>query len=359
MIKIAINGFGRIGRQAYKIALEKGDIEIAAINDLTPIGVLCDLLKYDSVYGKYNKKIQIEIDGKLIDIDGYKSQKDYFVDYSASKQYIVVDGKKTLVISQKDPSMLPWKDLGVDVVLECTGRFTSQPDSEMHLKAGAKKVIISAPTKDDVPTYLLGVNADEYKNETIISNASCTTNCIGPVAKVMHDKFKIQKAVMTTIHSVTAEQNLTDNVPPPLHADLRRARSALANFVPTTTGAAIATTKAIPDLKEIFDGVAVRVPTICGSLTDFTFLIGQKVTKEEVNQAFIDASQTEKFKGILETTYDPLVSTDIIGTTASSIVDLSLTQVVDGDLVKVLAWYDNEWGYSNRLVEIIQIVSKS
>ncbi len=358
-MKISINGFGRIGRQAFKIALEKPEIDIVAINDLSPLGVLAHLLRFDSVYGKYDKNISIEVDGKQINIEEFKDQKEFFEEYlDAKEKFLIVDGKKFLVISQKDPTLLPWKDLEVDVVLECTGRFTNRADAEKHITAGAKKVIISAPTKDDVPTYLIGVNDAKYNNENVISNASCTTNCVGPVAAVMQSNFGILKAAMTTIHSVTAEQNLVDNMPPALHKDLRRARSALVNIVPTTTGAAISTTKAIPELAGKFDGLSIRVPTLCGSLTDFTFVVGKKTTVEEVNQVFINAKSNPMYKNSLDATYNALVTSDIVKTTYSAIVDLSLTQVIDGDLVKVIAWYDNEWGYSNRLVEMATNINR-
>ena len=271
----------------------------------------------------------------------------------------MVDGKKTLCLSQKDPSMLPWKALNVDVVLECTGRYTKDGEAKVHIDSGAKKVIVSAPTKGGgVQTYLLGVNSADYKGEDVISNASCTTNCITPVASIIHSNFGILKASMTTIHAITSEQNLVDGPPPPLHHDLRRARSAAFNLVPTTTGAAISVTEVIPQLSGLFDGFAVRAPIMVGSLSDFTILVSRKVTVDEINEAFIKAKEAPLYKNILDTTYEPLVSSDIIGTTFSAIVDLSLTKVIDGDLVKVVAWYDNEWGYSNRLVELALEVSK-
>ena len=251
--------------------------------------------------------------------------------------------------------------MGVDVVIECTGRFTSGEKASAHIKAGAKKVIISAPAKDEgvTPTIVLGVNQDKYKGENIISNASCTTNCIAPVLDVLNKKFGVEKAFMTTIHSYTAEQNLVDGPPPGGKAnDLRRARAAALNIIPTTTGAAISATQAIPSLKGKFDGVAFRVPTPVGSLSDFTLLLSKNVTKEEVNQAFMDASKDSHYKGYLEESNEPLVLSDIVGDPASSIVDLSLTQVVDGNFVKVVAWYDNEFGYSNRLVEEVIMVGK-
>ena len=335
MIKVAINGFGRIGRNAFKVAVEEHSdaIEIVAINDLTEAKVLAHLLKYDTAYGPWDREI------------------------TSDEKNIIIDGKKYEILAEKDPAMLPWGTLGVDVVIESTGRFTKPEDLKKHLDAGAKKVVLSAPAKGDIPTYVLGVNADKYNGETAINNASCTTNCISPIASIIHEKFGIKKAMMTTIHSVTAEQNLVDAPPPGGKSnDLRRARAAYANMIPTTTGAAIATTEAIPELKGKFDGTSVRVPTIVGSLVDFTFLLEKPVTVEEVNQTFIDASQTPRFEGILAATDEQLVSSDIIGRPESSIVDLSCTQVVDGDMLKVMAWYDNEWGYSNRLVEQVVAV---
>lgn len=329
-IKVGINGFGRIGRQAFKIALEKKELEVVGINDLTAPAVLAHLLKYDSVYHKFNHEIK------------------------STEKSIIVDGREYPVFAEKEPALLPWGKLGVDVVIESTGRFTDGEKASAHIKAGAKKVIISAPAKDEgvTPTIVLGVNQDKYKGENIISCASCTTNCIAPVLDVLNKKFGVEKAFMSTIHSYTAEQNLIDGPPPGGKAkDLRRARAAGINIIPTTTGAAISATQAIPSLKGKFDGVAFRVPTPVGSLSDFTLLLKKNVTKEEVNQAFIDASRVPHYKGYLEVSNEPLVLQDIVGDPASSIVDLQLTQVVDGNFVKVVAWYDNEFGYSNRLVE--------
>ncbi len=329
--RIAINGFGRIGRAALKIALEKKSLEVVAINDLTEASVLAHLFRYDTAYGRYRKSVEAK-DGKLI-----------------------IDGQEIPVYAEPDPKKLPWGELKVDVVLECTGRFTDKDSSAQHIEAGAKKVVLSAPSKGDdgsVPTFLIGVNEDEYAGETVVSNASCTTNCLAPVAKVLHDAFGIGKAMMTTIHSYTADQNLQDAP----HKDLRRARAAAQNIVPTTTGAAISVTQVIPDLKGMFDGLAVRVPTIVVSLTDFTFLLKKKTTKEEVNEVLRAAAASARFGKVLAVTDEPLVSSDFIGNPYSTIVDLSLTKVVDGDLVKVVAWYDNEWGYSNRLVEMAEII---
>ncbi len=339
MLRIAINGFGRIGRSAFKIALEKysSEIEIVAINDLSSPQVLAHLLQYDTAYGRWSEEVTFD------------------------DQNIIIDNKKYPILAEKEPAKLPWKDLNIDVVIESTGRFTDKEGMLQHLQAGARKVILSAPAKGgEVGTFIIGVNQDKYVGQELINNASCTTNCIAPVAAIINAKFGIQKALMTTIHSVTAEQNLVDGSPPGGKAnDLRRARAAYANIIPTTTGAAIATTEAIPELKGLFDGVAIRVPTIVGSISDFTFLLKQRTTVEEVNQALKEASSNPLWKGIVAVTEEQLVSSDIIGRSESAIVDLSLTQLVDGDLLKVFAWYDNEYGYSNRLVEQVIYIGKS
>ena len=329
-IRVAINGFGRIGRSAFKIAFEKKNLEIAALNDLTDSRTLAHLLKYDTSYGIYNRKA------------------------AADDGYLVVDKKKIPVLAEKDPSRLPWREMGVDVVLECTDRFTKDGAAKIHLQAGARRGVVLAPTRGTggIPTYLLGVNADKYRDDAVISNASCTTNSLGPVAQVILENCGIKKAMMTTIHSYTQDQNLHDAP----HRDLRRGRAAASNIVPTTTGAAISTTEVLPELKGKFDGIAVRVPTIVGSLTDFTFLVNRRVSVDEINRLFRDAAAKPRYKGILAVTEDPIVSSDIVGNTHSAIVDLEFTRVVDGDLVKVLAWYDNEWGYANRLVEQISMI---
>ena len=356
--RIAINGFGRIGRNALRIALEKSEVEVVAINDLAGARVLAHLLKYDSVYGTYPKEIQVEEDGKIVETEGLTTQSDHFTKTGYSESYLVVDGKRIKVLAEKDPSKLPWKELNVDVVLECTGRLTEGEAASVHLKSGARKVIVSAPTKGEgVKTFLLGVNSDQYDGESVISNASCTTNCISPVASIISAKFGILKAAMTTIHAYTAEQNLIDGLPPALHEDLRRGRAAAFNIVPTTTGAAISTAEVIPQLKGLFDGLAIRVPVIVGSLCDFTFLTKRKVTVDEVNQAFIKAKDNPFYKVVIDTSLEPLVSSDIIGSVYSAVVDLTLTKVIDGDLVKVVAWYDNEWGYSNRVVEMATLAA--
>lgn len=335
MIKVAINGFGRIGRQAFKVWVDKhkDELKVVAVNDLVDAATLAHLLKNDSVYGIWNHEV------------------------SSSGDKIVVDGVEVATFAEKEPEKLPWKDLAVDVVIESTGRFTKLEEASKHITAGAKQVVVSAPAKE-TPTVLLGVNEETYTGQTVINNASCTTNCIAPVVKVMQEAFGVQKAMMTTIHAVTAEQNLVDGPPPGGKAnDLRRARAAYTNIIPTTTGAAIATTEALPTLKDKFDGVALRVPVICGSISDITFVLGKKVTVDEVNKALLDAAA--KSNGILAVSTESLVSSDIIGRPESSIVDLSLTQVVDGDMVKVFAWYDNEYGYSNRLIEQVIEIGKS
>lgn len=334
MIKVAINGFGRIGRNAFKIALDnhQGEVEVVAVNDLTDPETLAHLLKYDTVYGPYRRAVSFD------------------------EHNLIVDEKKLPVFREKEPNKLPWQVLGVDVVIESSGHFTSEEGALLHLQAGAKRVVISAPAKGGkVKTFLIGVNSDEYKGEEIINNASCTTNCIAPVAAIMDSKFGVLKAMMTTVHGYTADQNLQDGP----HRDLRRARAAAENIVPTSSGAAIATTEAIPELRGLFDGMALRVPVPTGSISDLTFLLKRKVTKEEVNQAFKDSTHNPLYKGILAVTEDPIVSSDIIGRSESSIVDLSLTSVVDGDMVKVFAWYDNEYGYSHRLVEQVINVGRS
>lgn len=348
-IRIAINGFGRIGRQAFKIALTKPELEVVAINDLTEPKVLAHLLQYDSVYRNYDKQVSSDT----------KSEKASSTVSSVGS--IIVDKKKYPIFAEKDPGMLPWRDLSVDVVLESTGRFISTELAQPHIKAGARKVIISAPTKDEgaTPTFIIGVNHDKYANQQIISNASCTTNCITPVIAVLQSKFGVKKLMMSTIHSYTAEQNLVDGPPPGGKSnDLRRARAAGVNIIPTSTGATIATVEVIPELKGLLAGNAYRVPTPVGSLSDFVAIVGKKTTVEEVNDAFKEFAKNPMWQHVLEVTTDPIVSSDIIGNPHSAIVDLSLTQVVDGDMVKVVAWYDNEFGYSNRFVEQAILIGK-
>lgn len=329
-MKIAINGFGRIGRAAAKIVLDKPDLELVAVNDLGDLPTLAHLMKYDSCYGIYNKEV------------GY------------DENQLLINNKKVQFYSEKDPSKLPWEELGVDVVIESTGIFLTEKDAKAHLDAGAKKVVLSAPAKDDTPTFVLGVNEKKYAGEKIVSNASCTTNCIAPVMKVLEDNFGVEKSLMTTVHSYTADQNLVDGP----HKDLRRARAAGINIVPTTTGAAKAAFKTIPALEGRFDGLAIRVPTPVVSLADITVVLKEKTTIEEINKKFLHASENE-MEDVLVTSDEPLVSSDLVMNPASSIVDLSLTQVVKGDLIKVIAWYDNEWGYSNRLVELAEYIVKN
>lgn len=329
--RLAINGFGRIGRNVLKAGIGHPEVEFVAINDLTDTRTLAHLFKYDTAYGVYDREV------------GYDDD------------HIIIDGHPIKVVAEKVPADLPWKELNIDVVLECTGRFTNEEDMRQHLTAGAKRVVLSAPAKGgNVPTHVLGVNEYNGKDE-LINNASCTTNCITPVAAIMHAKFGVVKAMMTTIHSYTASQVLQDGP----SKDLREARAAAQNIVPTTTGAAIATTEVIPELEGLFDGLSMRVPTIVGSISDFTMLVSKKVTVDEINNAFRAAAKQARWRGILTVTEDPIVSSDIIGNTHSSIVDLALTRVVDGDLVKVVAWYDNEWGYSHRLFDQVVVVGKS
>ena len=346
MIKVAINGFGRIGRTAFKVWFDKhrDEMQVVAINDIVDAKTLAHLLKYDSNYGVWNRKVSAEniVDDVKSAEPGQKVGK------------IVVDGVAIPTFATKEPEKLPWLNLKVDVVIESTGKFTDEEGMRKHLMAGASRVVLSAPAKGgNVGTFLLGVNEQDYKGETLINNASCTTNCVAPVARVMQEKFGIKKAMMTTIHAYTQDQLLQDGP----HKDLRRARAAGVNIVPTSTGAAIATTEVMPELKGLFDGMSLRVPVAVGSISDFTFLLARKTTVADVNTAITEASK--KMEGIMAVTNEPIVSTDIIGRSESAIVDLSLTQVVDGDMVKVFAWYDNEFGYSNRLVEQVIQVGKS
>lgn len=330
---MAINGFGRIGRPVFKAALKKtGDISVVAINDLMKPSVLANLLKYDSVYGKYEKEVK------------------------ATDKSIIIDGKEIPIIAEKDPSKLPWKDFEVDVVVESTGFFVSGDNADGHIKAGANKVIISAPSKGkEVSTYLMGVNHSEYKGESVIDMASCTTNSIAPVAEIMTRHFEVEKSIMVTVHSYTSTQSVVDG---PSEDDLRRGRAAAVNIVPTSTGAAIAASKAVPALKGKFDGIALRVPVVDGCIADTSFVLKKNTTVEEVNKVFEAEAKGDRYKGILAVTSEPLVSTDIIGTDESSIVSLDLTRVVDGNLVKVVSWYDNEWAYSVRMVELACYIAK-
>ena len=329
--KIAINGFGRIGRNAFKLAFERDDIEVVAINDLTDTKTLAHLLKHDSTYGTYHH------------------------DVSYDDNSIFVAGKQIRVLAEKDPALLPWGEFSVDVVIEATGLFVQPEKARAHINAGAKKVVISAPAKGEGAKFIvLGVNEHELTREDdIISNASCTTNCIAPVMAILEREFGIEKSLMTTVHSYTASQRILDAPA----KDLREARSAAENIVPTTTGAAIATAKVIPSLVGKFDGLSVRVPTAVVSLSDITAVLKRNTTKEEINEVFKRAAADPFYQGILTVTEEPLVSTDFKGNSHSSIVDLELTNVVGGNLVKIVAWYDNEWGYSNRLVEIVADVA--
>jgi glyceraldehyde 3-phosphate dehydrogenase len=331
MIKVAINGFGRIGRQVFKnIEQSHPDLEVVAINDLTDTKTLAHLLKHDSTYGNYGKEI------------------------TAGDGIITVGKNKFVILAEKDPEKLPWKDLKIDIVLECTGFFTDKEGAGKHLKAGAKKVIVSAPCKD-LPGFVLGVNADTYDPKTadVMDMGSCTTNCIAPIAKVLNDEFGIVKGFMTTIHSYTNDQKILD-LP---HKDLRRARAAGLNMIPTSTGAAKAIGKMIPELNGKLDGIAVRVPTPTVSLLDLVVEVKRNTTKEEVNQLFKKAAAEKNYKGILRVEEEPLVSTDFKGDTYSAIVDAEETMVKD-NLVKVIGWYDNEWGYSCRLADFAEFVGK-
>ena len=326
MVKVAINGFGRIGRNAFKILLERRDVEVVAINDLTDTKTLSKLLKYDSSYGIYDKRVSFD------------------------DQNLLVNTRKIRVFAEADPSKLPWGELGVDVVIESTGFFTDPAKARAHIKAGAKKVVISAPAKGEgAKTIVIGVNDDEVTaDDVILSNASCTTNCIAPVMKILEDNFGIEKAMMTTVHSYTASQRLQDAPA----KDLREVRAAAENIVPTTTGASKAAALTVPSLKGKFNGLSIRVPTPVVSLADITAVLKRDTTIEEINKVFKKAVKEPFYEGIVDVTEEELVSTDFRGNPHSSIVDLPLTDVVCGNLVKVVAWYDNEWGYSNRLVEL-------
>lgn len=326
-IKVAINGFGRIGRIAYRIANERDDMEVVGINDLTDTKTLAYLLAHDSNYGNYQHKVEYD------------------------EKNLIIDGTAIPIFAEKDPALLPWGKLNVDVVIESTGRFTSGEAARAHIQAGAKKVVISAPTKsDDVKTIVIGANDEELKNAgDIISNASCTTNSVAAVMDIIDREFTVEKAMLTTVHSDTASQTLTDSP----SKDLREGRAAAHNLVPTTTGAAIAVAKTVPNLVGKFDGLSVRVPTPVVSISDVTMVLSRNTSKQEVNDLLIKSSHDPYYQGIVDVSDEPLVSTDYIGNSNSGIVDLELTNVVAGNLVKVVVWYDNEWGYSNRLVELV------
>lgn len=331
--KIGINGFGRIGRNAFKLAFDRSDLEVVAVNDLTDTKTLAYLLKHDSNYGTYKYDVSYDDTG------------------------IIVNGEHIKVTAEKDPAALPWGDLGVDLVIESTGRFTDKENAELHIKAGAKRVVISGPTKSDgVDTIVLGANEDQVEDAShVISNASCTTNSLGAVMAVLDAEFGVQKSLLTTVHSYTASQALQDAPA----KDLREGRNAAENIVPTTTGAAIAVTKTLPQLDGKFDGLSIRVPTPVVSLSDVTALLERDVTVEEINTAFKKAAQEPYYQGILGVSEEPLVSRDYVGNSHSGVVDLLLTKVVGGNLVKVMVWYDNEWGYSNRLVELVADIAKT
>jgi len=325
MVKVAINGFGRIGRLVLRAGLKKGGVDFVAVNDLTDAKTLAHLFKYDSVHGKYPGEVK------------------------ASENGLVIDGKEIKVLGERDPENLPWSDLGVDVVVESTGFFRKKEDAEKHLKAGAKRVIISAPGKGDMPSIVHGVNDNESEGVEVFDNASCTTNCLVPVVHVLDTEFGIEKGLMTTIHGYTADQRMVDGP----HKDLRRARAGAVNIVPTTTGAAKATGKVIPATQGKLDGMSVRVPVPDGSLVDLVVIVKKETTVDEINAAMKKYAEGE-LKGVLEYTEEPIVSTDILGNTHSSIFDAKATMVIGGNMVKVLSWYDNECGYSNRVVDLIK-----
>ena len=331
--RVAINGFGRIGRNAFKIAFARDDCEIVAINDLTDTKTLAYLLKHDSNYGTYDQEVGFDAEN------------------------IIVAGAKVKVLAEKDPAALPWKDLKVDVVIESTGRFTKKEDAELHITAGAARVVISGPSKSDgVDTIVLGANDDKLATASkVISNASCTTNSLGAVMAILDAEFGVEKSMLTTVHSYTASQALQDAP----NKDLREGRNAAENIVPTTTGAAVAVTLTLPQLKDKFDGLSIRVPTPVVSISDVTALLGRSTSVEEINEVFKKAAKEPFYQGILAVSEEPLVSSDYIGNSHSGTVDLLLTKVVGGNLAKVMVWYDNEWGYSNRLVEVVADAGKA
>jgi len=329
--RVGINGFGRIGRNYFRALAKKGsDLEIVALNDLGDPSILAHLLRYDSVFGRFDRDVKVTDSG------------------------FSVDGTEIKVTAERDPAALPWGDLGVDIVIESTGFFTKAADARKHIDAGAKKVLISAPAKEEDITIVMGVNDSDYDSakHNVISNASCTTNCIVPLTKVLQDKWGIETGFMTTVHAYTNDQGTQDMV----RDDLRRARAAAINIIPTTTGAAKATALALPELKGRLDGLSLRVPVPDGSITDVVALLGSEVTKEEINDAYREAAQASNFQGILKYSEDPLVSSDIVGDPHSCIID-GLSTMANGKMVKVLGWYDNEWGYSNRLVDLTELVA--
>ena len=330
MINVAINGFGRIGRLVLRAGIKDKSINWVCVNDITDAKTLAHLFKYDSVHGKYDGRVE------------------------AADNSLIIDSKKIKVLSVLEPLKLPWKEMKIDVVVESTGRFTDKEGAELHLKAGAKKVLISAPAKNPDITIVMGVNEKMYDKDkhNIVSNASCTTNCLAPIVKILHDNFRIKMGFMTTIHAYTADQKLVDAP----HKDLRRARHAAVSIIPTTTGAAKAVAEVIPELKGKLDGLAFRVPVASGSVTDFVCELEKSTTKEEINKVFKE--NASKLKGILEYTNEPIVSVDIITDPNSSIFDSEFTNVIGGNFVKVIAWYDNEWGFSERMIDVIKLIGK-
>ena len=330
MVNVAINGFGRIGRLVLRAGIKDKGINWVAVNDITDAKTLAHLFKYDSVHGRYDGEVKADGDS------------------------LVIDGKKIKVLKVMDPKVLPWKDLKIDVVVESTGRFTDREGAQQHLDAGAKKVLISAPAKNPDITIVMGVNEKSYDKSKhhIVSNASCTTNCLAPVVKILHDNFKVKRGFMTTIHAYTADQKLVDAP----HSDLRRARSAAVSIIPTTTGAAKAVAEVIPELKGKLDGLSFRVPIPSGSVTDFVCELEKSTTKEELNKVF--EQNAKKLQGIFEYTADPIVSADIVTDPNSSILDSDLTNVIGGNFVKVVSWYDNEWGFSRRMIDVIKMIGK-
>jgi len=343
--RIAINGFGRIGRAFFKLAITRPELEVVIINDLGDIDNLAYLLQYDSAYGRYSKEISVKESPSA----------------GGGKKHLVVDGHETLFIQEKDPSLLPWGALGVDIVVEATGIYDSFEKAEVHKKAGAKRVVITAPAKDDdsedYKTVLMGVNEDDLKKCTISSNGSCTTNSVSPIMQILSEKIGIKKAFLSTTHGYTATQNLIDG--PVKGHDWRRGRSAAINISPSWTGAAIATTRAVKSMAGKFDGASMRVPIVTGSLSCLIMLIEKPATAEEINNIFKEAEKEERWKGILKTTNDQIVSSDIVGDAYAATIDLNLTRVVDGDLCAVFSWYDNEFGYTNTLVEHVLKVAKT
>jgi glyceraldehyde 3-phosphate dehydrogenase len=333
MAKIAINGFGRIGRAAFKIILDTPDLDLVAVNDIAPVENLAYLLKHDTVYGRYERPVE------------------------AHGSSLLVSGRNYPVLSERDPAQLPWAKMAVDIVLECTGVFTRGADLAKHLQAGAKYVILSAPAKGgDVPTIVHGVARPQDDSVHMISCASCTTNCITPVVEVMGRRIGIEKAIMTTIHAYTSSQSIVDSP----HKSIRRGRAGAANLVPTSTGAAIATTRVLPQYEGRFDGVAVRAPVPVGSIADLVFVTARATSVEEVNGVFREEAESDRYKGILGVSDDPIVSSDIVRDPRASVVDLGMTQVVDGNLVKVMSWYDNEWGFTNQMIrEAVRIAREA